>query len=156
MRHECETANVMTALVWSVASTKNTGNVFVNVMESDAVFWWAVIFRSLPPPYQRRHQCVAQAHTTGRLSDLPQLTTTVSTSASVRRPGPHHRKTDPLEGFRQVHHSPKSSSPARHFEPLYVHQHFPDCPLSSSISPISGVPLSSIPLLPLDHLRSPQ
>ena len=26
-----------------------TGNVIVNVLKSDAVIWWAAIFRTLPP-----------------------------------------------------------------------------------------------------------
>ena len=55
----------------------------------------------------------------------------------MRRPSPHHRKTDPLEGLRQVHDqatAPNSSSPARYFEPLHFHQIVPNCSLSSSIS----------------------
>ena len=43
------------------------------------------------------------------------------------------------------------------FEPLHLHQYFsPNWPLSSSISPISNVPLNTILVLPFRHFLCPQ
>ena len=60
--------------------------------------------------------------------------------AEVRRPSPHHRETDPLEGLRQVQNQGHCSQiffSCSVFEPLHLHQNVPNCSLSSSISAAS-------------------
>ena len=78
-------------------------------------------------------KCVAQAHTTGRLTRS--------------------------NAFCQVQHQCHCSQfffPCSVFEPLHLQQNFPDCLLSSSISAISSVPINAVLLLPLRHLRCSQ
>ena len=78
-------------------------------------------------------KCVAQAHTTRRLTRSNAFATS-STRATA----------------------PKYSSPAPVFEPLHLHQHFPNCLLSSSISAVNSVSINTILLLPLRHFWCPQ
>ena len=77
----------------------------------------------------------------------------------VRRPRPHHWQTDPLKCLCQVQHQCHCSQfffPCSILETRHLHQYFPHCQLSSSISPISGVPINVGLLLPLRHLRCSQ
>ena len=70
--------------------------------------------------------------------------------AEVRCPGPHHRKTDALEGLRQVQDQGQGSlifCPCSVFEHLHLPQNIPDCLLSSSISAISSVPINAVLLV---------
>ena len=74
--------------------------------------------------------------------------------AEVRRPSPHHRKTDPLEGLRQVQDQGQGSLIfflRFAIQSFHLHQYFPYCLLSSSVSAIRGVAIHSILLLPLRH-----
>ena len=41
------------------------------------------------------------------------------------------------------------------FEPLHLHQDFPNCSLTSSISAFNSVPHNPTPLTPFRHLRCP-
>ena len=58
----------------------------------------------------------------------------------VRRPGPHHRKADSLKTLRQGHSSSVFAVPST-------------LPALFSVSPVSGVPINAVLLLPLRHLR---
>ena len=61
--------------------------------------------------------------------------------AEVRRPGPNHRETDPLEGLCEVQHQGHCSQiffPARYLN-LSISIRISQTSLSSSISVISGV-----------------
>ena len=70
-------------------------------------------------------KCVAQTHTTERLT-----------------------RSNAFAGSSTKATAPKTSSPARY---VNLHQNFPDCLLSSSISAISGVLIHTIHLLPFRH-----
>ena len=74
----------------------------------------------------------------------------------MRYPGPHHRKTDPLEFLHQGqgHRSPIFFSRSV-FELPHFHPHFPYCTLSYPIASIKSIPINPTPLLPLRHLKSP-
>ena len=77
----------------------------------------------------------------------------------VRRPGPHHGETDPLECLRQAQdqgHCSHIFLSRAIFEPLHFRQNSPNCRLSSSISAISRVPINPILLMPLRHFWCPQ
>ena len=68
----------------------------------------------------------------------------------MRRPGPDHRKADPLECLRKVQHerhSPSILCFCPSIKSFHFHQYFPHCTLSSSISPV----INAILLLPLCH-----
>ena len=72
----------------------------------------------------------------------------------MRRPGKHDRETDSLESLRLVQHQGNCSQiffSCSVFEPLRLHQNFPDCLLSSSISAISSVSINTILPLSFHH-----
>ena len=75
----------------------------------------------------------------------------------MRRPGPHHKKTDSLEDLRQVQHR-SHRSPIFFRCPIFkhLHQDFPDCLPSSSITAISSVPINTVLQQPLRRLRCSQ
>ena len=76
--------------------------------------------------------------------------------AEVRRPSPHHRKSDPLEGPCLVQDQGQGSFLfflCFAIESFHLQENFPHCLLGSSISPVSSVPINPIPLLPLRHLK---
>ena len=77
--------------------------------------------------------------------------------AEVRCPGPHHRKTDPLEGLRQSQDQGQGSLivvPCYTTKSFHLQLNFTHCLLGSSISPTSSVPIHTILMLSLRHFRS--
>ena len=74
----------------------------------------------------------------------------------MRRPSPNHWKTDPLAGFRQIHDQGYRSliffTPARKLN-LSTSSKVSHSACSSSATPIRGVPLNTIIVLPCCHRR---
>ena len=110
-------------------------------------------------PERLRHTSF-ELHTPRMLIKTAQHSRDLCWETEVRSPGPHHRKTDPLEGLRQIQDQGYYSLvffSCSAFEPLHLHQDLADCALSSSMSPVNSVPnphdtsAATLPLLVLSR-----